>query len=45
MKFDFDAALFALSYALDCVEHDLLGVTTNHGKRVADRDVLDGRAH
>lgn len=35
MKFDFNGILFALSYALDCVEHDLIGVTTNHGKRVA----------
>ncbi|MEG1524973.1 MAG: HD domain-containing phosphohydrolase [Clostridia bacterium] len=35
MQFDFSDALFALSNALDCVEHDLLGVSTNHGKRVA----------
>lgn len=35
MEFDFNGILFALSYALDCVEHDLLGVTSNHGKRVA----------
>ncbi|MCH5276822.1 MAG: HD domain-containing protein [Desulfovibrionaceae bacterium] len=27
--------LFSLSKALDCVESELLGVTTNHGKRVA----------
>lgn len=27
--------LYALSYALDCVEHDVVGVTTNYGKRVA----------
>lgn len=35
MEFDFNGILFALSYALDCVEHDLLGVTSNHGRRVA----------
>ena len=35
MEFNFIEVLFALSYALDCVEHDLIGVTTNHGKRVA----------
>ncbi len=35
LDFDFNGILFALSYALDCVEHDVIGVTTNHGKRVA----------
>lgn len=35
IEFNFIEVLFALSYALDCVEHDLIGVTTNHGKRVA----------
>lgn len=35
MQFDFNGALFALSYSLDCVEHDVFGITTNHGKRVA----------
>ncbi|MDD3368272.1 MAG: HD domain-containing protein [Lachnospiraceae bacterium] len=35
MKIHFTDTLFALSYALDCVEHDVLGVTTHHGKRVA----------
>lgn len=35
MEFDFNSILFALSHALDCVEHDLVGVTSNHGKRVA----------
>ena len=35
MKFNFTDTLFALSFALDCVEHDLLGVTTHHSKRVA----------
>lgn len=43
MKFDYLSTLFALSYALDCVEHDLLGVTTNHGKRVAVLAVQMGR--
>lgn len=35
MKFDITDTLFALSFGLDCVEHDLIGVTTHHGKRVA----------
>lgn len=35
MKFNFTEVLFALSYALDCVENELIGVTTNHSKRVA----------
>lgn len=43
MKFDFNGILFALSFALDCVEHDLLGVTSNHGKRVAALAMLIGK--
>ncbi|MEG2073353.1 MAG: HD domain-containing protein [Angelakisella sp.] len=35
MKIKFNDILYAFSYALDCVEYELLGVTTNHGKRVA----------
>ncbi|MEA5083807.1 MAG: HD domain-containing phosphohydrolase [Lachnospiraceae bacterium] len=35
MNFSFTEVLFALSYALDCVENELVGVTTNHSKRVA----------
>ena len=35
MKFSFTEVLYALSYALDCVERELIGVTTNHSKRVA----------
>lgn len=35
MKLYFNDLLFRISYALDCVEHDLLGVTTQHGQRVA----------
>lgn len=34
MVFNFQETLFALSAALDCVEHDVFGVATNHGKRV-----------
>ncbi|MDD4849952.1 MAG: HD domain-containing protein [Gemmiger sp.] len=45
MEFDFTAALFALSRALDRVEHDLLGVTTNHGKRVAALAVAMGERY
>lgn len=35
MKIDFNDMLYALSYALDCVEHELIGVATYHSKRVA----------
>ncbi|WP_143814852.1 HD-GYP domain-containing protein [Magnetofaba australis] len=35
MLFDLNRFLIGLSYAIDCVESELLGVTTNHGKRVA----------
>lgn len=43
MEFDFNGMIFALSYALDCVERDLVGVTTNHGKRVASIAIHLGR--
>ncbi|MDD3569662.1 MAG: HD domain-containing protein [Lachnospiraceae bacterium] len=43
MKFSFTEVLYALSYALDCVEHELIGVTTNHSKRVAYICVKMGR--
>lgn len=35
--------LYALSYALDCVERDVVGVTMNHGKRVAFLTVMMGK--
>lgn len=35
MRVPLEDLLFALSMALDCVEHQLLGVTSNHGKRTA----------
>lgn len=35
MKLCFNELLLAISYALDCVERDLVGVSTNHSKRVA----------
>ena len=35
MVFNFQETLFALGAALDCVEHDVFGVASNHGKRVA----------
>ena len=34
MVFNFQDTLFALSGALDCVEHEVFGVAINHGKRV-----------
>lgn len=43
MRINLNDILFALSGALDCVEQELLGVTTNHGKRVAYLSVLMGR--
>lgn len=35
MKIDFSGLLLAVSYALDCVEGELTGVSTGHAKRVA----------
>lgn len=35
MKLDFNGMLYALSYALDCVEKELLGVAEEHAKWVA----------
>lgn len=35
MKFNLSEFLLAISYAMDFVEIDLLGLPTNHGKRVA----------
>lgn len=43
MRLCINDMLYALSYALDCVEHDLLGVTTYHGPRVAAISVAMGR--
>lgn len=43
MRISLNDLLYALSYALDCVEHDLIGVTTNHGKRVAYLCTVMGR--
>ncbi|MEG1848112.1 MAG: HD domain-containing phosphohydrolase [Lachnospiraceae bacterium] len=42
MKINFNDFIYACSYALDCVEHELLGATTNHGKRVAYISILLG---
>jgi HD-GYP domain-containing protein (c-di-GMP phosphodiesterase class II) len=35
MQFNLNRFLLGLSFAIDCVESELLGVTSNHGKRVA----------
>ncbi len=35
MLLDTNSVLFSLSLAMDCVEQDLLGVTSNHSKRAA----------
>lgn len=35
MKINFNDILHALSYGLDCVEQELVGITHNHGKHVA----------
>lgn len=43
MRFSFNDMMYSFSYALDCVEHDLLGVTTFHGQRVACLCALMGR--
>ncbi|WP_312653543.1 HD-GYP domain-containing protein [Aminipila sp.] len=43
MKLSFNDMLYAFSYALDCVEHEMIGVTTHHGKRVAYLCILMGK--
>jgi HD-GYP domain-containing protein (c-di-GMP phosphodiesterase class II) len=35
VRVNFNSILYAASFGLDCVEQEVLGVTTNHGKRVA----------
>lgn len=43
MVINFSDLLYSLSYALDCVEKELLGVHTHHGQRVAAMCVKIGR--
>lgn len=44
MKTNFNDILYALSYGLDCVESELIGVSRHHGKRVAYISTVMGRA-
>ena len=44
MKINYIDTLFSLSYALDCVEQELLGISSGHGKRVAYLSVHMGQA-
>ena len=43
MKISFKDLMLAFSYALDCVERDVTGVSNHHGKRVAYVALLMGR--
>lgn len=43
MKISMTDMLYALSGALDCVEHELIGAETHHAKRVAYLSILIGR--
>ena len=43
MQLDFNGLLYAVSYALDCVEGELVGAQTGHGKWVAYISVLLGK--
>lgn len=43
MELFFSDLLYSLSFALDCVESELLGVHTHHGQRVAAMCVEIGR--
>ena len=43
MKLDLTDMLYALSYALDKVETELLGIDNGHGKRVAYLSLLMGK--
>ena len=44
VKTDFNDILYALSYGLDRVEEELIGVSRQHGKRVAYISTVMGRA-
>lgn len=44
MKINYNDILYALSYGLDCVESELVGVSRHHGKRVAYISTVMGRA-
>ena len=35
MRLDFTDFLYAMSFALDAIEHEFTGATAEHGKRVA----------
>lgn len=43
MKVNINGLMYALSYALDCVERELVGVSTGHGKRVAYISIVLGK--
>lgn len=43
MNINYNDMLFAFSTALDCVERELIGISTNHGKIIAYLSVLIGR--
>lgn len=43
MKLDFNGMMYALSYALDCVEGELVGIKPGHGKWVAYLSALLGK--
>jgi len=43
MKICFNDMLYSFSYALDCVEHELVGVTTYHSKRIAYLSIQLGK--
>ncbi|WP_196598308.1 HD domain-containing phosphohydrolase [Pectinatus frisingensis] len=43
MQFSLNGFLLSISFALDCIERDILGVKLNHGKRVAYNALLIGQ--
>ncbi len=43
MKIDMNGLIYALSYALDCIEAELVGVSVNHAKWVAYISTLIGK--
>ena len=43
MKLDLTEMLYAMSYALDTIENEVGGITTNHGKNVAYLCFLMGK--
>lgn len=45
MKIDMNGVIYSLTYALDCIEAEVIGVSENHAKWVAYLSALIGRTY